>query len=101
MNVFHATSSVAAAAIEREGFRDANFLGIATGVCVSDRPLDAADGVARHCDVVFCIATPSETALGEFEIEEEGRPSEAYREWLVPAAVLDLWPRNRHVEVDD
>jgi hypothetical protein len=94
-NLYHATSIAAAQSIDSGGFRDAPFMSVAHGVCVSDRPLDAADGVARHCDVIFEIEIPSGFDLEEFEIIEEERPVDAYREWLIPAAKLNLCARRR------
>ena len=96
MRLFHSTSRVAAALVTRDGFRDAVFMqevpGV-VGVCVSDRPLDAGDGVARSTEVCFVVSVPPGTDLSSFEVVEERRPSNAYREWLVPAEVLNTWPR--------
>ncbi len=99
-NLYHATSSAAAKSIDSDGFQDAPFMSIANGVCLSDRPLDAADGVARHCDVIFEIEIPAGFDLEKFEIIEEDRPVDAYREWLIPAAQLNLWARRRMLEVE-
>jgi hypothetical protein len=96
--LYHATSHLAAVAIESDGFLDAPFMTIAHGVCLSDRPLDAADGVARNCEVVFEVDVPSDFELEQFEIIEDGRPEEAYREWLVPSELLNLWPRRKITE---
>lgn len=98
--LFHATSSSAAKAIDSGGFLDAPFMSIAHGVCLADRPLDAADGVARHCDVVFEVVVPNGFDLEPFEIIEDDRPDDAYREWLMPAAQLNLWARRRITEFE-
>ena len=91
--LYHATSRAAADCIEIGGFLDAPFMSIANGVCLSSRPLDAADDVARHCDVVFEIDVPQDFELQQFEIIEEDRPDGAYREWLIPALILNSWIR--------
>ena len=92
MIVYHVTNPTAAAAIEREGFKDntGHYMTEAefTGVWVSDVPLDE-----DHRDrVVFEIDVPTET-LSEWEWVPD-LPN-YYREWLVPAAVLNCRPRVR------
>ena len=73
--VFHRTTKDAAAKILQGGFRDITSRYLTdrewSGVWVSDRPLDNSEG-----------------ASGEARLEwvEEGKP---FREWLVPAAVLN------------
>jgi hypothetical protein len=101
ITLYHATSHSVAAAIESGGFLDADFYGIAHGVFLSDRPLDAADDVARYCDVVFEVDVPANFELEQFEAVEEDRPEEAYREWLIPASILNSWVRRRFIEPDD
>ena len=98
MNLYHTTSDEAAKAIEREGFKNSPFLGIAHGVCLASRPLDAGDCVVRHAEVCFEIEVPDQLDLSVWEIEEEGRPEEAYREWLVPDSVVNGWPRRRFTD---
>jgi hypothetical protein len=96
MIVYHVTGPSAAAAIERDGFKDntAQFMAEAeyTGVWVSDVPLeDAWSGDDR---VVFEMDVPTET-LSEWEWVPE--TPNYYREWLVPAAVLNRAGRRRVV----
>ena len=58
------------------------------GVIVSDRPLDANEG--RPGEDVFEVTISDDLDLDEYEIVEEGKP---YREWIVPAKVLNQFPR--------
>ena len=89
MRFYHRTSTEAAQAILREGFRDTTGTYMTdeefTGVWVSERPLDCNEGAWG--DVVLQIeleATAEE--LADFEWVEEGKP---HREWLVPASLLN------------
>ena len=54
-----------------------------SGVWVSDRPLDNSEGASGEALLQIDIA---EDRLRAFEWIEEGKP---FREWLVPAAVLN------------
>jgi hypothetical protein len=94
MIVYHVTGPDAAAAIDREGFADntGHFMLDAefTGVWVSDVPLE--DAWPDDDRVVFEIDVPTET-LSEWECVSD-RPN-YYREWLIPAAVLNCTPRVR------
>jgi hypothetical protein len=54
-----------------------------SGVWVSDRPLDNSEGASGEALLQIDIA---EDLLTAFEWVEESKP---YREWLVPAAVLN------------
>lgn len=98
MRLFHATSLEAAAQIETHGFTESKFAGIASGVFLSDRPLDGGDGASTASEVVFAVDAPSVFDLDKFELLEEGRPPDAYREWLIPAALVNGWPRSRHAD---
>jgi hypothetical protein len=85
---FHRT--VAAEAILADGFQDATYRYMTdrewTGVWLSDLPLDDNDGA--HGDVLLALDLPAEVAatLSDYEWVEDGKP---YREWLVPAAILN------------
>ncbi len=57
------------------------------GVWVSDRPLDSNEGAAGEWVLMVDIG---EADLSEWEWVEEGK---SYREWLVPAEILNLYPR--------
>lgn len=93
MTLYHVTSKEAAIQIANEGFVESDFHGIAMGVFLSDRPLDAGDGVALAADVIFVVTVPDDFDVHEYEVIEEGRPADAYREWLVPASLVNSWPR--------
>jgi hypothetical protein len=85
--VFHRTTKDAAAKILQGGFRDTTSRYLTdrewSGVWVSDRPLDNSEGASGEALLQIDIA---EDLLTAFEWVEEGKP---YREWLVPAAVLN------------
>jgi hypothetical protein len=74
-------------AVREGGFRDAEggylTTGLHRGVWISDRPLDVNDGAEG--DEILVLEAP-ESVIGPFEWVEEGKP---YREFLVPAAVLN------------
>jgi len=88
VRVYHRTS--AADQILAGGFRDAegNYLTPNTysGVWVGDCPLDENEGAVG--DRVLAIEVPEE-AIADFEWVEELK---GYREWLVPAEVLNRYP---------
>jgi hypothetical protein len=85
--VFHRTTKDAAAKILRDGFRDTTSRYLTdrewSGVWVSDRPLDNSEGASGEALLQIDIA---EELLTAFEWVEEGK---RFREWLVPAAVLN------------
>ena len=91
--LYHSTSEQAAQKIELNGFRDASFGGVADGVFFSNRPLTHADGVATFAHVCFQLSLPDDVNIEEFEVIEDGRPEEAYREWLIPAEIANHWHR--------
>ena len=87
--LYHRTTDEAATAILSNGFRDATgtYLTVNeyTGVWLSDQPLDANEGAFG--DVLLCLVLDlSETDLAQYEWVEEGK---GYREWLIPAAVVN------------
>jgi hypothetical protein len=94
VKVYHTASFAAAAAIEADGFRDATDRYMTeneyTGVWVSDRPLDENEGVTR-AEVIFEIDVDEEM-IREYEWIAEGMN---YREWLVPATILNDAPQRR------
>ena len=93
MRVFHTTTDAAAAAIERDGFRDGvgSYLTVNEyrGVWLGDLPMDPNEGASG--DVLFVLDIP-EQVLKPFEWIEEGKP---YREFLVPADTVNEYPRTR------
>lgn len=92
MKFYHATNADALKAILKDGFRDNQgtyMTGILLkGVWVSDRPVDSNEG-AKGTDTV-CMEIPEEKMV-EYEVIEEGRPPEVYREFLVPADILNQY----------
>jgi hypothetical protein len=85
--VFHRTTQTAADQILRSGFRDhtARYLTDRewTGVWVSDRALDNSEGASGETLLQIEVAEPF---IAAYEWIKEGKP---YREWLIPAAVLN------------
>jgi len=93
MILFHRTTVEAARAILAEGFRDARgsygLPIVLQGVFVSDRPVDCNEGAKG--DVLLSIElAASENELADFEIVEDGK---TWREWIVPAKLLNAGPR--------
>ena len=89
MKLFHVTGNKNAEAILKEGFRDGTNFYLTdrewSGVWISDKPFDDAhlsDGIT-----LFAIEIPEED-ISDLEWVEEGKP---YREWLVPAALLNSY----------
>jgi hypothetical protein len=87
MIVYHSTTRSAADEILRSGFKESGGAYLTDracrGVWVSNGPLDVNEG-ARSNDVVLQIEL--DIPLDEYEWIEEGKP---YREWLIPAAILN------------
>ena len=88
MNLYHRT--FAAAAIIRDGFP----LGEGPpnahrGVWVYDEPLDEQEGALGN--VVLVISGVPEAAVADFELRHADR-SRSFREFLVPAGVLNRFP---------
>lgn len=91
MKLFHNT--FAADAILRDGFRDGRGwiedLEL-VGVWLSDRPLEEQDGAKG--DTRLSVEIP-EAEIAEYEVFEDGK---TYREWCVPAAIVN---RSGHVRL--
>jgi len=87
LTIYHCTTEIAAQHILADGFRDntGRYLTdrVWTGVWVSDRPLDNNEGASGETLLQIEIA---EEVLTPYEWVEEGKP---YREWLIPAEVLN------------
>ena len=84
---FHRTTVEAAEAIQRGGFRDGTgrymTAEVHCGVWLSDRPLDVNEGADG--DVLLSVTLPDDLDLSAFEwVQDVG-----YREWLVPAAIIN------------
>jgi hypothetical protein len=91
MNLFHLTSRSAALSIENDGFRDVrgkypDLLGMEQGVWVSDRPLDSNEFGTVIDDSAILEIEVDESQVHDYECIDDGIP---YREWLVPAAILN------------
>jgi hypothetical protein len=56
-----------------------------TGVWVSDVPLDESEGAKGH-DVLQVELNVEPSTLESYEIIKDGKP---YREWCMPAAMLN------------
>jgi hypothetical protein len=88
MIVYHVTHE--ADGILTDGFRDGEgtymTANVHRGVWVSDVPLDVNEGAVG--DRLLAIDVP-ETVIADFEWVEDDK---AYREWLVPAEVLNRFP---------
>ncbi|MDA4124034.1 MAG: hypothetical protein OK438_01095 [Thaumarchaeota archaeon] len=92
---YHRTTVETARMILREGFRDdeGSYLTERTfrGVWVSDRPLDSNEGTKEGALMVLDVDLPPRQ-LAKWEWVEEGK---TYREWLIPASVLNQHSRVR------
>ena len=87
--LYHRTTRRNAAAILENGFRDGegNYMTDSWfhGVWVSDTPLDINEG-AKGDALLEVRLSVCEEDLAYYEWVEEGKP---YREWLVPAHLLN------------
>jgi hypothetical protein len=93
---YHTTD--AAEAILANGFRDATgsygFVNFElTGVFLADMPVDVNEGAKG--EQVLRVEVPDDVDLAEYGLIEEGgtaasgRPEGSYREWCVPAALVN------------
>jgi hypothetical protein len=93
MALYHVTTTEGAAGIEANGFSDAAGYyrqeADRAGVWIADTPQPVGTGIASP--VVFEIDAPV-SALAEYEWSEAGK---TFRQWLVPASVLNAYPRRR------
>jgi hypothetical protein len=84
---FHRTSGQKAERILANGFRDGRGTYMTDrefeGVWLSDRPLDANEGA---CGDALLRVTLSRRDVAEYEWRDEGK---TYREWLMPAALVN------------
>lgn len=84
---FHRTTAAATEAILAHGFRDGRGRYMTNteheGVWLSDRPLDVHEGAEG--DTLLAVEVPSDL-VEPYEWIEEGK---GYREFLVPAALLN------------
>lgn len=96
VKLYHCTGDAVAAAIIADGFRDGTGSYLTshqfTGVWFADRPLDVNDFGAMRSpgeQIVLEITAP-DNGLEDWELVEEGK---LYREWVIPAATANEWPR--------
>jgi hypothetical protein len=82
MKLYHVTTSDAARAILRAGFRDTacTYGPGRSGVCLVDRPLDCNDISADTILAVSLDCGPSD--LSDYEWAQDGQ---SHQEWLIPA----------------
>jgi hypothetical protein len=101
VRLFHVTSSKAAREILRSGFKDgAQAVGIEgmRGVWLSDRPLDANEGITDDTAVLAVTFDVPLDRLAFYELVEDDKP---YREWCIPASVIaQLRPKVERVGAD-
>ena len=90
MRFFHRTTEDSAGSILSEGFRDTTDAYMTrkfhTGVWLSNEPLDANEGATGETLLQVDLDLPEE-ALGDLEWVSE--PATRYREWLIPAAIIN------------
>lgn len=89
LRLYHWTSAAAAQDILRDGFRDATHRYLAdrefSGVWLSEVP-DANNGDPGADVLLEVNLALGAEAIADYEWVEDGKP---YREWLIPAAVLN------------
>ena len=99
MILYHRTTAAAAEQILRDGFRDGVGTYMATqqysGVWLSNVPLDLGEGAEG--DTLLQVELP-EQAIADYEWIEEGKP---YREWLIPAQLINEQAKASVVDEDD
>lgn len=103
LNLIHVTKERRAESILREGFVDSvrNFASLeVVGVWLSDRPW--FNGGCVELDelpngyAAIAVEVPVEL-LEKYEVEDLSGDSE-YREWCIPAAIVNELPRHRYCE---
>jgi len=95
IKVYHVARAEEASDIEAHGFREPSGRYLADslndGVWVADRPLLAESGVEIGLAACFEIQVPDRVLMGR-ERSEQGQE---YRKFLVPALLLNRYPRRR------
>jgi hypothetical protein len=90
MKLYHKTMPDAANAILREGFRDGSGRYMVdkkfSGVWLSDSPLDVNAGGLGGEVILELNFDGSDSEIADFEWIEKGK---GYREWLIPAALVN------------
>jgi hypothetical protein len=108
--LYHRTTALAARAILDRGFRDnRHHFGFANeagdplefeGVWLSDVPLDGCDFGHLDWDTLLAV-TLDDQDLIDLEVVEENSVRSSYREWLVPAAVINARGKVRLVPSEE
>jgi hypothetical protein len=100
MTLYHRTTLDIARKIIAEGFRDATgyylTCNLHAGVWVSNVPLDANEGACGNALMRIELAK-EEREIGSFEWIEDGK---GYREWLMPASLLNEFGKIEIEEID-
>jgi hypothetical protein len=100
MILYHRAPDAVAKAILQAGFRDGTGTYMTTrewtGTWLSNIPLDINEGAVGGV-LLRVELTLDEAAIAEFEWIEEGKP---YREWLVPASLINTYSTVRVIDED-
>lgn len=102
MRLYHTTDS--AEAILRDGFRDATgsygFVDFTlTGVFFADLPVDCNEGAKG--DQVIEVTLPDSVSLDDFELVYEDPRMRSFREWCVPASLINQHGSLRLIAEDE
>jgi hypothetical protein len=101
VTLYHRAAEDIARQIIATGFRDSEGYYMTTrlhsGVWVSDQPLDENEGACGNALIRIELAK-DESEIASFEWIEDGKP---YREWLVPAALLNEFGKIEIQEIDE
>ena len=98
MIVYHATrDQESVTAILEHGFKDASDTYLTStersGIWLSDQPLLAGNGGLNGDEPLLRLEIP-ESTLSEYEWIEDGK---SYREWLVPADIVNSYGPPKYV----
>ena len=89
VTLYHRTTEGVARHIVADGFRDSeSYYGTEnphSGVWLSDRPLDADEGAVGNA-LLRVELNIGDREIAQFEWIEDGKP---YREWLIPACLIN------------
>lgn len=97
--LYHGTTAQSAKAILEGGFRDGTAFGFA-GVWLSDIPLDSND-VGRIDRETLLAVVLDDADLAAYEVIEEGGQRRHYREWFVPAELINAKGKVRLVAPEE
>jgi hypothetical protein len=89
VTLYHRTTEGAAIRIAADGFRDSEgYYGteiLLSGVWLSDRPLDANEGAVGNA-LLGVELNIGDREIAECELIEDGK---TYREWIIPARLIN------------